>query len=93
MVPAFMMRSWSGRKDADRRQKTLTTNRASGAPLYAVNGVVAFSGLPGSRLATLIVAPNWPSSQLYKVRSLGDILLYFVDSDNWEEINGHAFTM
>ena len=37
-----------------------TTNRASGAPLYVVNGVMAFSDLPGSRLATLIVASNWP---------------------------------
>lgn len=69
------------------------TKRASGAPLYVVNGAVAFSDLPGSRLATLIAASNWPLSQLYKVRSLGDILPYFVDSDDRQEINGHAFTM
>lgn len=41
----------------------------------------------------LLAASNWPSSQLYKVRSLGDILPYFVDSDDWQKrISSRTFT-
>lgn len=69
------------------------TKRASGAPLYVVNGAVAFSDLPGSRLVTLILPKLANESQLYKVRSLGRYFALLPDSDDWQEIDGHAFTM
>lgn len=69
------------------------TKRASGAPLYVVNGAVAFP-FSGSRLATLIAASKLaiePTLWSQEPRRYFALFCKTVATDRGSD--GHAFTM